>query len=340
MTPSSHQEPAPYVVAELCDESVPIETIDYPELTEQHLRLPRRRRIGLPVLLFVITCVSTFWIGALGWEQNFLFTPDVRMNARMSILRHWDQGMIYMACVLAILLAHEMGHFLTTLRYRIPASMPYFIPMPFSPIGTMGAVIGMDGLRANRRELFDIGLAGPITGLVVALPILFIGITKLNMNQPGFGTMAFDMPLLVNMLLYYVKPDGYVAGPQIWSTQNVWTSQLNPYFMAGWVGLLITGLNMLPISQLDGGHVVYTLFGKSAHWVGRIFLFIAILFIVFADARIWILMVIIVILIGTDHPPTSDDSVPLGAFRTVLGYASLLIPIMCFPPHGISAPGL
>ena len=102
--------------------------------------------------------------------------------------------------------------------------------------------------------------------------------------------------------------------------------------------MLITGLNMLPISQLDGGHVIYTLFGKYAHWIARVFLFVAILFIVFFEAQIWFLMVLIVILIGTDHPPTSDDSVRLGPIRTIIGYASLLIPILCFPPYGIRPP--
>ena len=99
--------------------------------------------------------------------------------------------------------------------------------------------------------------------------------------------------------------------------------------------MLITGLNMLPVSQLDGGHITYTLFGKSAHWVARGFMVLAIAYVVYAEVQIWVLMIILVLLMGTDHPPTKDDSVPLGWFRSLLGYSSLLIPILCFPPRGL-----
>jgi membrane-associated protease RseP (regulator of RpoE activity) len=115
----------------------------------------------------------------------------------------------------------------------------------------------------------------------------------------------------------------------------VWHSQLNPYFMAGWVGFLITGLNMLPVSQLDGGHVIYTLFGKRAHWIARGFMLLAIGFIIYNQAWMWSLMVVLVLLIGTDHPPTRDDTVRLGWFRTVLGCLSLSIPLLCFAPNVI-----
>jgi membrane-associated protease RseP (regulator of RpoE activity) len=123
--------------------------------------------------------------------------------------------------------------------------------------------------------------------------------------------------------------------PEFAGVDRVWLNQLNPFFMAGWVGLLITGLNMLPVSQLDGGHVVYTLFRHRAHWVARCFLLIAITYVVYADAFIWAPMVVLVTLIGTDHPPTANDTLPLGWFRTALGLASLAIPVLCFPPRGV-----
>jgi membrane-associated protease RseP (regulator of RpoE activity) len=105
--------------------------------------------------------------------------------------------------------------------------------------------------------------------------------------------------------------------------------------MAGWVGLLITGLNMLPVSQLDGGHVIYALFRRRAHWVARGFILFALAYIVLFDKMIWAPMAIIVVLIGTDHPPTADDQVRLGGFRQLLGYLSLLIPLLCFPIDGV-----
>lgn len=281
----------------------------------------RKRRVRLPLILFVATCVSTFWVGALRWLP-LPFPPSLRQT----LVAHWSDGLIYMVCLLAILLTHEMGHFLATLRYRIPASFPYFIPFPISPIGTMGAVIGMDGLRADRREMFDIGLAGPLAGLLVAIPVMCVGIARLDLTQMAYGPYAVDTPLFARLALYVLAPRGYTPG------QLIWFSQLNPYFMAGWVGFLITGLNMMPISQLDGGHVVYTLFGKRAHWIARVFLLTAVAFVVISHQWNWAIMIALVLLIGPDHPPTKNDHLPLGRARTILGYCSLLIPVFCFTP--------
>lgn len=249
------------------------------------------------------------------------------MPVRETLVRHWSDGLIYMVAVLAILLTHEMGHFLATVYYRIPASLPIFLPFPISPIGTFGAVIGMDGTRANRREMFDIGLAGPLAGLVVAVPVVWFGLATLDFQSPVHGPFAIDLPLAMQMVLNYLQPEGYEPGAVIAS------SQLNALFMAGWVGLLITGLNMMPVSQLDGGHVIYTLLGRKAHWIARGFMVFAIAYIVFADNWNLAVMVFLVLLMGTDHPPTRDDHARLGAVRTCLGYSSLIIPILCFAPR-------
>ena len=295
-----------------------------------------RRRKKLPLLLFLITCVSTFWAGAVGWLpifylEQWLTTMDA-MPIRRAIVSHWQDGLIYMASILAILLTHEMGHFFATLRYRIPASLPFFIPFPISPVGTMGAVIGMDGRRADRKEMFDIGLAGPLAGLVVAVPILFVGIQQLDLSAPGHGPFRLDLPLVVRWVLTVSPPPGYELGAA--DADQIWTSHLNPFFMAGWVGLLITGLNMLPVSQLDGGHVSYALFGSGSRWVARGFMVVAISYMVATGTwDRWILMVLLILLIGTGHPPTRDDTVKLGWVRTVLGLASLAIPLLCFPPQ-------
>lgn len=291
----------------------------------------RKRRWRLPIMLFLLTCFSTFWVGANIWFPiHFLEMSSVSGNwmpVRETLVSHWQDGMVYMVAVLAILLTHEMGHFLATVYYRIPASLPIFLPFPISPIGTFGAVIGMDGTRANRREMFDIGLAGPLAGLVVALPIVWIGLATLDFQAPIHGPFAIDLPLAMEMILDVLQPEGYERGIAIAS------SQLNPLFMAGWVGLLITGLNMMPVSQLDGGHVVYTLFGRKAHWIARGFMVFAIAYIIFADNWNLGVMVVLVLLMGTDHPPTRDDHARLGAVRICLGYSSLLIPILCFAPR-------
>ncbi len=311
-------------------ETTPVEElppVDYPVLTAAHLTTRPSRRRRLPLILFVITCLSTFWAGAMKWSPTSIAMVD-SIEARRIVLENWREGLIYMGCVLAILACHEMGHFIATVLCRIPASFPYFIPFPFSPIGTMGAVIGMAGQRADRKQTFDIGIAGPLAGLVVAMPILWMGLRQLDLSILPGGAYQMDCPWCVQLMLPWVRPD-------IQSLDTIWISQVNPYFMAAWVGLLITGLNMMPVSQLDGGHVIYALFLKKGHWIARIFLLVAIAYVTLARVGIWSVMLVIVILIGADHPPTANDDMPLGLFRTVLGYVSLLIPLLFFPLGGI-----
>jgi membrane-associated protease RseP (regulator of RpoE activity) len=288
------------------------------ELTRADLVSPRGRRIVLPLVLFLGTCVSTFVAGALDWKPEYLETDQVEGV----ISANWTQGLIYMAAVIGILLTHEMGHFLQTLRYHVPASLPYFIPVPLLMTGTMGAVIGMEGSRADRKQLFDIGISGPLAGLAVSLPIIWYGIKSATVANP-LDVYQLGDPLVFKLLAGYLRPDIPLGSI---------LSKDNPLLMAGWVGMLITGLNMLPISQLDGGHVIYGLFGRKAHLVSRAFLVAAIAFIVIGDHYNWTLMLVLVILLGVDHPPTRDDTVPLGFWRQTFGLVSLGIPVLCFTP--------
>src|SRR3954468_16148880 len=295
-----------------------------PELHESHFRSAPQRRVLLPILLFIATCLSTFWVGATNWRPQAVDTGEM-WNI---IANNWQQGLTYMGAVLAILLTHEMGHFLQTVRYRIPASYPLCIPVPFSLIGTMGAVISMDGMRANRKQIFDIGIAGPLAGLVVAAPILYIGVSYLDLSKAGApNDIQLYNPVIVRWLIQWMHPE--VADRASW----VAVSQLNPFFMAGWVGMLITGLNMLPVSQLDGGHTIYGLFGRDAYKIARAFIIVAIVYMVLylEEAAIWTPMLILVILLGIHHPPTADDSVELDDFRWIVGVASMAIPVLCFP---------
>jgi len=298
------------------------EFTDYPAPMMTH-----QRRTVLPIVLFLLTCVSTFLVGACQWGIHGAFseTGDLT-DVRKSVLAHWDTGLIYMVAVLVILLLHEFGHFFTTLIYKVPASYPFFLPLPIPPIGTMGAVIAMQGNAADRKEIFDIGIAGPLAGLVAALPVAWWGMTELDLTVPEKGWAAFRLPLLMQWFAEYIQVPGYSAG------SVVWLSQVNPLFAAGWFGLLITGLNMMPIGQLDGGHITYTLFGKTAHGVARATLVVAIAFMTYHSTPTFALMIVLLLLMGTDHPPTRDDSVKLGPFRWVLGLVSLTIPILCFPP--------
>lgn len=302
---------------------------------------PRRRR--LPLILFALTCLSLIWAGIWRWSPSgtlefFLFGvlgledigEDWGLRLRRLVLRNGPAAVQYMFALLAILLTHEMGHFIMSLRYRVAASWPYFLPLPISPIGTLGAVIGMDGRSADRKQIFDIGLAGPLAGLVVAIPVLWIGVQQLDLTVPASGPYSLDLPLALRWVVASRVPEGVEFDGKIAH------SQLNAFFMAGWVGLLVTGLNMLPVSQLDGGHVIYGLFGRQSRWIARAFLASALVFILWAKLYSWSVMLILILLMGPDHPPTRDDTVKLGPLRTLIGWLSLAIPILCFPPRPFS----
>jgi membrane-associated protease RseP (regulator of RpoE activity) len=322
-----------------------VEKAELVQSPEPILPLRRQRRIVLPVILFLLTCLSTFFVGAVGWNpfsivevthRDFLNPGSAyfMLPTRLMILDHWQQGLVYAFCLLAILMTHEMGHFVMTVIYRVRASLPYFLPLPISPLGTMGAVIGMDGSSANRRQIFDIGLAGPIAGLIVAVPVIWIGVKELDLAAVQPLGPRLEMPLAIRWLLDYVHPGAY--DPQAGIALN----QLNAYFMAGWVGLLVTGLNMMPVSQLDGGHVTYALFGRTAHWVARffmlfVFIYMGVAYWLYQMPPSMILMAVLVLLMGTDHPPTRDDTVRLGWLRYGLGVVSLLIPVLCLHPNPI-----
>lgn len=306
---------------------------------------PRRRRNRIPLLLFVLTCISTFWVGVTNWQPTFeltrLFVSPTASGLvdwlllRQLIVRNWDQGLIYMCAVLAILLMHEMGHYVATLIYRIPATVPIFLPFPFNPVGTLGAVIGMEGTQADRRQIFDIGIAGPIAGLVVAIPMAIYGISQLDLTQPAAGQLALESPLAFQWIMQWIHVPGYVAGGE----QGVWFSQANPWFAAAWVGFLVTGLNMMPVGQLDGGHVTHCLFGRYAHWIAEFIIVAAIAFMVWRGIPHLSVMVLLLLVMGTRHPPTRDDEVRLGAVRFTLGILSLAIPFLCFPPNIFFIPG-
>ena len=295
---------------------------------------PQRRRL-LPLVLFLATCASTFWVGATRWEP---IQPQF-LNSWRTVVQvvqqpeNWRRGLEYMAALVGILLTHEMGHFFTTVRYGVPASFPLFIPVPINAIGTMGAVIGMDGLKANRRQIFDIGLAGPLAGLAVAIPVLWFGVKQLDLSPgAGRGEIEFYLPVVGQWMLRAAHPGVAWAGDK-W----IALSEINALFMAGWVGMLITGLNMLPISQLDGGHVLYALFRRKSHLLVQYFITLAILYVVvnLDEAILWTPMLLLVIFLGIHHPPTANDRIPLGPVRWVIGLASLAIPVLCFPLLGL-----
>ena len=273
------------------------------------------RRLLLQGVLYLLTAVTTFSAGVVGWEPLVL---GVDADVAGGLAEHGLRGLVYMLAVLAVLTAHEAGHFIAATIHGIPATLPFFLPVPVLLTGTLGAVIGMDGSRATRRELFDIAIAGPLAGLAIAIPALMAGMAW---AEPSAESL-FSLPLGGQWLLGWMRPD--LAGALI---------RPNALFMAGWVGLLVTGLNMMPMSQLDGGHVIYALFGERSKWLARGVLLAAIAAIIVTGRTNWTLMVVLVTLIGIDHPPVYDEGPPLDRRRTTLGLLSLLIPVLTFMPE-------
>ncbi len=249
------------------------------------------RRWRLPLLLFVATCLSTVFVG--GW--------------------------MYGVAIITILSCHEAGHFIQTRRYRVPASFPFFLPMPIPPIGTMGAVIAMDPRISDRRALFDIGITGPLAGLVPTLICCLVGI-QLSGLEPGATYIGFPKIFeAMTWMTFGTIPPGMRL-------------DLHPIAMAGWVGLLITALNLMPIGQLDGGHILYGLLRSRAHAVASILLFSAMGAVLVFQLYGWSLMMCLLILMGPKHPPTADDNVPLGGFRVALGWLTLAFVPIGFTP--------
>ena len=262
------------------------------------------------LLLFLATCASTF----LGYF--LIMRGSVQDSAT------------YAALVMLILTCHELGHFFQAMRYRVPASLPYFIPFPVSPIGTMGAVIAMHSRIPNRKALFDIGITGPLAGLVPALICCVVGLEQASIGKVGPGSQVFGDPLLLKYLTY-LKFGPLQPGEDVY---------FNAVLFAGWVGLFITGLNLFPIGQLDGGHVLYAILEKRSHLVATTVLYAAIAAVMLTGNWAWSVMLLLLFFIGPKHPPTADDSVPLGLPRVVLGWITLAFLVISFTPQPFKPP--
>jgi membrane-associated protease RseP (regulator of RpoE activity) len=274
---------------------------------------PRRRRVWLPVTLFVATCLSTLAAGVLfssGWSHGW--GPAL------------CDGLKYSSAVMTILLCHEMGHFLQAWRYGVHASLPYFIPMPFSPIGTFGAVIAMEPRRGDRRAVFDIGISGPLAGLAPTFVFCVLG---LSWSTPSAAKPDPNEPLLGSSYLFGEMVSHFV--PANAGAEHI---DLHPVAVAGWVGLLVTALNLFPIGQLDGGHILYGLLRRKAHLVATFVLMAAIVGALRFHLWHWWLMLFLLMFLGARHPPTADDDVPLGLARHLLGWLTLAFMPLAFTP--------
>lgn len=273
----------------------------------------------LPIVLFLVTVFTTLWAGAyqayngpVQGPLNFLLTSPETL---------W-RGIPFAGALLFILTTHELGHYLLSKIHRVPASLPLFIPGPPHFIGTFGAIIRMRGPILSRRALFDIGVAGPLAGFVVAVIALIVG---LNLSTVVDRTATYGLHLGEPLLLQFMS--WVVIGPLPAEADVV----LHPIGFAAWFGLFVTSLNLLPIGQLDGGHVAYALWGQRQRTMALAFLPILLILGFFGWSG-WFLWAFMAGLWGVSHPPVMDPHVPLGRSRTIVGWMALAVFVITFAP--------
>jgi len=291
-----------------------------------------RHRYWLHALLLVATLLSTTIVGA-SMARSFARNQPIDYGESLTGYLHmWHDpsyllpGLPFALTLLTILLAHEFGHFLTARYYLVDVSLPYFIPFP-SLIGTMGAFIRIRSAILSKRVLFDIGIAGPLAGFVALVSPLIAGVA-LSKVVPGIGQsgdLVFGTPLILRLMEWIRFPGVPVSD-----------IYLHPVARAAWVGLLATALNLLPIGQLDGGHILYAFLGERTKYLSRLFVFILVLMGAFF-AYSWLVWAALLFFFGMRHPAIVDPN-PLGRFRTRLAVVALAIFILSFtaaPVHAL-----
>lgn len=307
----------------------------------------REMKIPLHVGLFAVTFFTTTMAG-VEW------TGKDPLN-----LLNLPAGLAYSFSLLAILGSHEFGHFFFSLKHKVKATLPYFIPFPFIPgmlnFGTMGAVIRTKTPVPSRKAMFDIGVSGPIVGFIVSVAVLIFGFTHLPSREyilsihPNFDFAANQAPLIDGIPLAFGNTILFKAlevlftNPHAQFVPPMTEIYHYPLLCTGWFGLFVTAMNLLPVGQLDGGHMIYAMFGRKHGSVARI-TFASLLVLGLSSLLplinvniifgwfgwlIWALILFVVIKL--DHPPVMDDT-PLDRKRMVVGWLTILIFVVCFSP--------
>ncbi len=278
--------------------------------------MTRHKLTRIHVLLFILTFLTTLFAGCLQVGVVPWLNPE-----------KIHQGLPFSLTLLFILMTHELSHYYFSRRHGVSATLPYFIPAP-SLIGTFGAVIRMKPPIPDRRALIDIGASGPIGGFIVAIIAVIIGLNfSPVMPLEGIPAHDFDLALgesllfaFLSKLVLNIEPDKYAL-------------LLHPIAFAGWVGLFITSLNLLPIGQLDGGHIMYACFGEKHTMVSKGMIPVLLLMSYFYMP--WIVLAILMFFIGYRHPPVVYPLIELDRKRKIIGWVSLCIFILTFTPEPI-----
>jgi membrane-associated protease RseP (regulator of RpoE activity) len=274
---------------------------------------PQKSNPRINLILFIVTLFTTTYAGAL-----------MSLGRPALALSQLYKGLPFSLTLLLILLFHEFGHYFMAKKHRVEATLPYFIPAP-SLIGTFGAIIKMRSPLYSKRALLDIGAAGPLAGVMVAIPAVIIGLrlSEIRAVSNLKGGLSLGSSLLFSFLSRVsvgVVPDNHDI-------------LLHPIAFAGWIGLLVTMLNLLPVGQLDGGHVAYAVLGRQRHRMTS-YVMLPILFILGIEAwQGWLVWcVLLLFVMGTKHPPTMDDHLSLDKGRKLIGWTALVLFILTFTP--------
>ena len=305
-----------------------------PEVSSNlYQRNPLRNEWLIAAVLFCLTLICTSFAGLFYSIGDIGFVASLRIFLRKPGIILY--GLSFSIPLISILLAHELGHFFACRFYRMNCTPPFFIPVPVSITGTLGAFIRIKSPFLNKRALFDIGIAGPLAGFAFVLPILCLGISSSRLIPKGAfppGGLSFGEPLIfrwVGALLLGYSPD----------RQDMIA---HPIAMAAWFGLLATSLNLLPVWQLDGGHIAYAIFGRSRQ---RLLSIAGIAFLLLLCLWGWrtpsyLIFALLLLIVGWRvrfyHPRTLLDEEPLGRGRIILGLLALLILVVSFIPVPVS----
>jgi membrane-associated protease RseP (regulator of RpoE activity) len=311
---------------------------------------PSNPRVNL--VLFLLTVFSTFLVGAAYAYEGP--PPTTTFDLFILPLKNFFTGWPFAASILSILLAHEFGHYLAARFHHTEATLPYFLPLPVpGTFGTLGAVIVQKEAHKNRRILLDIGIAGPLAGLVVAIPILILGLSLSEINRlpinfnPNTGLVLEGNSILYLLVKYAVfhewlpTPISFRGLPPLlyWviyfftgfpTPMGGRDVTLHQVAWAGWAGLLVTALNLIPVGQFDGGHILHGLFGKHAAKIRpTIMVVLIILGVVWSGWFIWVLLIFV---FGRSYAEPLDQITPLDIRRKALGLLGLIIFLLVFTP--------
>lgn len=305
----------------------------------------------LNLVLFVLTLISVLFAGTLYSYEGPV--PEDGLEMILVLLRNLDQGFAFGASILGILLAHEFGHYLAARYHKTAVTLPYFIPFPLSLLGTMGAFIQLKAPPKNKRILHDIGLAGPLAGLVVAIPVLLVGLALSPVEMidpviPQGSAFILEGNSVFYLFAKYVihgqllpAPQSYEGlSPLLYWVRYIFTGHplplggqdvmMHPMAWAGWAGLLVTALNLIPAGQLDGGHALYVLFGSKARRLLPVILIsLTLLGMVWSG---WWLWVALIFFLGQRHAEPLDQITRLDSRRKAIAILSLLIFLLIFTP--------